>query len=61
MNFKTRQRTRTVVSVDRHDLDGGFGTRGRGGEGERVPRADIEDADEGEVEVGELEGKELGG
>lgn len=49
------------MSVDRHDLDGGFGTRGRGGEGERVPRADIEDADEGEVEVGELEGKELGG
>lgn len=53
-----------MVSVDGHDLDGDEGLRCGGvvgEEGEGVPRAEVEDAEQREVEVGEFEGEQFGG
>lgn len=67
-NTKLRKRqegeivvTRAVASVDGDDVDGCGGGGGRGEEVECVPGGGIDDAEEGGVEVGELEGEELGG
>lgn len=48
------------MSVDGHELEDGLGTGGRREEREGVPRADGDDAEQGESEIGEFEGEELG-
>ncbi|GMN61236.1 hypothetical protein TIFTF001_030325 [Ficus carica] len=51
----------TVVSVDGHELEDGLGAGGRREEREGVPGTDGDDAEQGEMEIGEFEGEELGG
>lgn len=52
--------TGAMVSVDCHDLDNFPRSRWRWNQGDWVPEADIKDADQGEVEIGEFEGEEFG-
>lgn len=49
------------MSVDGQDLDDGLRTGGGWDEREGMPYADIEDAEQRELEVPEPEGEELGG
>lgn len=49
------------MSVDGHELEDGLGAGGRREEREGVPGADGDDAEQGELEIGEFEGEELGG
>lgn len=50
-----------MKSVDWHKLNRSRGASGRRGERKTMPRADFDDAEEGEVEVGKFERKEFGG
>lgn len=49
------------MSVDGHELEDGLGAGGRREEREGVPGADGDDAEQGELEIGEFEGEEFGG
>lgn len=53
--------TGAVTGVDGDDVDDGGRGRRRGTEGESVGGADLEDVEEGKVEIGKLEGEEFGG
>ncbi|KAG5551816.1 hypothetical protein RHGRI_010045 [Rhododendron griersonianum] len=55
-----RERTRAVVSVEGHDVDGGSGSGGRRYQRDGVPLTDLENSKQRELESRELEGEELG-
>ena len=50
-----------MVGVNGHDMDGDGLARRWGEERERVPMAEGEDAEEGELKLGGFQRKELGG
>ena len=50
-----------MVGVNGHDMDGNGLARRWGEERESVPMAEVEDAEEGELKLGEFQRKELGG
>lgn len=50
-----------MMSVNGLNKDPGGGSGRRSGQAKRMPGSDVEDAEEGEVEIGEFAGEEFGG